>query len=205
MSEKLYLYPTWVRIWHLMNAILCLLLIISGISMQYSNPEYPIIRFDLSVKLHDIGGIILVASYFMFLAGNVLTSNGDQYLFRRKGYFKKLMKQARYYAFGIFGKEDPPFAITSNNKFNPLQRFSYVFIMYLSMPIVIITGLMLLFPDYLLHDLFGTFALHFTDIVHVIIGFIISLFMIVHLYFCTIGKSPLSNFRSIITGYHEKH
>ena len=205
MEEKLYLYPVWVRFWHWANAILCLLLILTGLSMQYSDPEYPIIRFDWAVSIHDISGIILIISYIIFLIGNIFTPNGSQYLFRIRGYFQNVTRQARYYAFGMFKGENPPFEITKNNKFNPLQRFSYVFIMYISMPVIIITGLMLLYPEYLLHDVFGTFALHTTDIIHVVLGFIVSLFFVVHVYFCSIGSRPLSNYRSMFNGYHEKH
>lgn len=205
MEEKLYLYPVWVRFWHWANAILCLLLILTGLSMQYSDPEYPIIRFDWAVSIHDISGIILIISYIIFLLGNIFTPNGSQYLFRIRGYFRNVTRQARYYAFGMFKGEKPPFEITKSNKFNPLQRFSYVFIMYISMPVIIITGLMLLYPEYLLHDVFGTFALHTTDIIHVILGFIVSLFFVVHVYFCSIGSRPLSNYRSMFNGYHEKH
>jgi len=205
MEEKLYLYPVWVRLWHGANAILCLVLIITGVSMQYSDPEYPIIRFDWAVAIHDICGIILTISFIIFLFGNIFTPNGSHYLFRIKGYFRNVTRQARYYAFGMFKGEQPPFEITVKNKFNPLQRFSYVFIMYLSMPIIIITGLMLLYPEYLLHNVFGTFALHSTDIVHVVFGYIVSLFFVVHVYFCSIGSRPLSNFKSMFNGYHEKH
>ena len=205
MEEKLYLYPVWVRLWHWANAILCLLLILTGLSMQYSDPEYPIIRFDWAVSIHDISGIILIISYIIFLIGNIFTPNGSQYLFRIRGYFRNVTRQARYYAFGMFKGENPPFEITKSNKFNPLQRFSYVFIMYISMPVIIITGLMLLYPEYLLHGVFGTFALHTTDIIHVVLGFIVSLFFVVHVYFCSIGSRPLSNYRSMFNGYHEKH
>jgi len=205
MEEKLYLYPVWVRFWHWANAILCLLLILTGLSMQYSDPEYPIIRFDWAVSIHDVSGIILIISYIIFLIGNIFTPNGSQYLFRIRGYFRNVTRQARYYAFGMFKGEKPPFEITKSNKFNPLQRFSYVFIMYISMPVIIITGLMLLYPEYLLHGVFGTFALHTTDIIHVVLGFIVSLFFVVHVYFCSIGSRPLSNYRSMFTGYHEKH
>ena len=205
MEEKLYLYPVWVRLWHWANAILCLLLILTGLSMQYSDPEYPIIRFDWAVSIHDVSGIILIISYIIFLIGNIFTPNGSQYLFRIRGYFRNVTRQARYYAFGMFKGEKPPFEITKSNKFNPLQRFSYVFIMYISMPVIIITGLMLLYPEYLLHGVFGTFALHTTDIIHVVLGFIVSLFFVVHVYFCSIGSRPLSNYRSMFNGYHEKH
>jgi thiosulfate reductase cytochrome b subunit len=205
MTEKVYLYPVWVRLWHWLNAGLCLLLIITGISLQYSDPEYPLIRFDLAVAIHDIAGITLTLSYVFFVFGNLTTSNGRQYLFRIKGYFRNVKKQAAYYAYGIFRGDKPPFEITKDNKFNPLQRFSYVVVMYIFVPVVIITGLMLLFPEFLLHDIFGSRSIHFTDIIHVIIGFLVSLFLIVHIYFCTIGTTPLSNFRSMFNGWHEKH
>jgi thiosulfate reductase cytochrome b subunit len=205
MENKLYLYPVWVRLWHWTNAILCLLLIVTGLSMQYSDPEYPIMRFDWAVSIHDISGIILTLSYIIFLLGNIFTPNGYQYLFRLKGYFKNVSKQFRYYAFGMFKGEKPPFEITEKNKFNPLQRFSYVVIMYLSMPVVIVTGLMLLYPEYFLHDILGNRSIHYTDLVHVVIGFVISLFMVVHVYFCTIGSNPLSNYKSMFNGYHDKH
>jgi len=173
--------------------------------MQYSDPEYPIIRFDYAVLIHDIAGIVLTLSYIFFLLGNIFTSNGNQYLFRLKGYFKNVSKQFRYYAYGMFKGEKPPFEITEKNKFNPLQRFSYVVIMYIATPIVVVTGLMLLYPEYFLHDIFGSRSIHYTDLIHVVVGFIISLFMVIHVYFCTIGLRPWSNFRAMFTGFHEKH
>lgn len=205
MEGKIYLYPVWVRLWHWVNAILCLLLIITGVSMQYSDPQYPFMRFDWAVGIHDITGILLSASYVLFIFGNLFTSNGNQYLFRIKGYFRNVTRQFIYYSVGMFKGENPPFEITVNNKFNPLQRFSYVVIMYITMPVIIITGWILLYPEYLLHNKMGNHAIHFTDIVHVIFGFIVSLFFVIHVYFCTIGHKPWSNFLSMFNGYHEKH
>lgn len=204
MSEKIYLYPIWIRFWHWSNAILCLLLIITGVSMQYSDPAYPLIRFDWAVFLHDISGIILALGYAGFILGNVLTPNGKHYIFR-KGILKNLFTQARYYAFGIFKRESPPFPISEASKFNPLQKFSYIVIMHVVIPLVGISGFMLFFPELIVFDIFGSKALHMTDIVHVIMGFIISIFLVVHIYFCTIGSTPTSNFKGMFTGYHEKH
>ena len=173
--------------------------------MQYSDPDYPIMRFDLAVGIHDVSGILLTISYILFVIGNLITSNGNQYLFRLKGYFKNVSKQFIYYAYGMFKGQKPPFPITKDNKFNPLQRFSYVTLMYISVPIIVITGIMLLYPEFLLVDKMGSRAIHFTDLVHVIFGFVVSLFMVIHVYFCTIGSSPISNFRSMFNGYHEVH
>ncbi|MBN2237191.1 MAG: cytochrome b/b6 domain-containing protein [Bacteroidales bacterium] len=204
MSEKVYLYPVWIRFWHWTNAFLCLLLIVTGISMQYSDPSFPMIRFDWSVSIHNTAGVLLAMSYLFFLLGNMVTSNGKHYVFR-KGILKNLWAQARFYAFGIFKGENPPFPISVESKFNPLQKLSYIVIMHLAIPIVAISGVMLLYPEIIANEFFGSKALHTTDIFHVVMGFTVSLFLIVHLYFCTIGHTPTSNFKGMINGFHEKH
>lgn len=203
--ERLYLYPVWLRLWHLINALLILTLIITGISMQLSTPSVVLVGFNTAVTIHNIAGIVLTVNYLLFFIGNLFTYNGKQYQIEFRGFIKRLITQIKYYTFGIFKGENPPFPITQENKFNPLQRFTYVFIMYLFVPIVFITGWALLYPITIPTTLIGTSGLHLTDLLHIIAGYIISVFMIIHIYFCTIGKTPLSNFKSMIDGYHESH
>ncbi len=203
--STIYHYPVFIRIWHGVNALLFLVLILTGLSMQYSNPDYPFIPFDISVKMHNISGIILSFNYLIFFLGNLFTRNGKHYRLEWKGLGGRLKKQFMYYTVGIFSGEKPPFPIDAERKFNPLQKFSYVLAMYLGVPLLILTGWGLLFPELVIHRMFGTSGILVTDIVHVILGFVLSLFMLVHIYFCTIGLKPISNFRSIITGWHESH
>jgi thiosulfate reductase cytochrome b subunit len=204
-TNKLYLYPVWVRLWHITNALMCLILILSGISMQYSNPEYPFIPFNYAVSMHNISGIILTIAYAMFIVGNWSTSNGKHYRIRIKGLIESLMKQARYYAFGIFKGESAPYPVSKEMKFNPLQKFTYGMTMYIFVPLVFITGWALLFPGMIITNFLGFGGIQLTSLLHVTAGFLISLFLIIHIYFCTIGHSPSSNFKSMIDGYHETH
>lgn len=203
-NQPLYLYPIWIRIWHMTNAILCLILIVTGLSIQFSNPG-TIVKFKAAVSVHNIAGILLTVSYVMFFIGNLFTQNGVHYLIIVKGFLARLMSQMRYYTVGIFRNEQPPFPVTMESKFNPLQQFSYVLVMYLFAPIVILTGLGLLYPNFVVLDIFGVSGLNLTDLLHITAGFLISVFMCIHIYFCTIGKSPVSNFKSMINGYHESH
>ncbi|MCB9016230.1 MAG: cytochrome b/b6 domain-containing protein [Lentimicrobiaceae bacterium] len=205
MSEKLYLYPVWVRLWHALNAILIITLIISGVSMQYSNPDNPFIRFDLAVKLHNISGITLTISYLIFLIGNIITPNGKYYKLSLKGLFNRLMKQFIYYTIGIFKHETPPFPVTKERKFNPLQQFTYVVAMYCLVPVVILTGWAFLYPEVVFAKFLSGNLFKINNIIHVIIGFFLSFFMIIHIYFCTIGATFVSNFKSMINGFHESH
>ncbi len=206
MKNKIYLYPIWVRIWHLINAILIILLTCSGLCLQYASETYTILSFDSAVKIHNVSGIILTANYLFFLFMNRFTSNGMYYQFHLKGILDRVTKQLKYYTIGIFKKEEPHFPISTERKFNPLQKLSYVFVMYIVIPVIIITGIMLFFPDLLLADVLGvTGVLHLTDLLHIALGFFSTIFMLVHIYFCTIGSTPTSNFKSMINGWHEAH
>lgn len=206
MTDKLYLYPIWIRVWHGLNAVLCLILILTGLSLQYSNPDYSFfIRFDLAVSIHNYSGIVLSISYILFFLGNLFQPNGRHYRIKIEGFINRVFIQFKFYAFGIFKGQNPPFPITENSKFNPLQKLTYVILMYFLVPVVIISGLILLYPDSQLSNLFGPESVHLFDLFHLVTGFIICLFMIIHVYFCTIGKSPLSNFKSIVNGWHESH
>ena len=201
-EEKLYLYPVWIRLWHLLNAILCLILIITGISMQFSNPQMPLIHFKVAVSIHNIAGILLTGNYLLFLTGNLITRNGGYYKISFSGLITRLKIQIRYYSLGLFKNESAPFPVTSLSKFNPLQQFTYVGAMYLLVPILILSGLTMLYPEIIPVRILWSSGLHLTDLLHILSGFLVSLFMIVHVYFCTIGRSSWSNFKSMINGYH---
>jgi len=197
----MYHYQIYTRIWHLLNALFFLVLILTGISMQYSDPDSPFMSFSTSIKYHNICGIGLSFNYLLFFIGNRISGNGKHYRIQWRGERKRLLIQARYYMRGYFYKEEPPFPLTVDRKFNPLQAFTYAIAMYAGMPILIITGWGLLFPGIILDEIFAVSGLVIADLIHVIAGFLMSIFMIVHIYLCTLGSDPGSNFRAIVSGW----
>lgn len=206
MSKNFYHYPVWVRLWHFTNAILCLLLIVTGFSMLYSDPDNAlVVRFQRAVAIHNVCGVLLTVSYTAFLFGNLFTSNGKNYLFSLKGLGQRLWKQGYYYSYGYFKGEKAPYPVTSDRKFNPLQQISYAGVMYFVVPMLFVTGWALMFPEFILKKFLGFSGIFLTDQFHVILGFLIVIFLFIHFYVSTMGKSPLSNFRSIITGWQESH
>lgn len=204
-SKRLYLYPFWLRIWHHVNAVLMIILIITGLSMQYSNPEYPVIRFDLAVSWHNLAGIMLTISYFIFLIGVLFTSIGRYYVIKTEGLATSFAKQLRYYLIGVFRGEKNPFQVSEKRKFNPMQLITYNLIMHAITPITFITGWALIYPETIVLNVFGYSGIMLTSLVHTIAGFLISIFLIIHLYVITMGKSTRENLKSIIYGYHETH
>lgn len=204
-ANKIYLYPVWIRIWHASNAILCLLLIFTGISMQYASRDSFLIPFESAVSIHNISGILLTVFYLMFVIGNLTTGNGKYYRQRIAGFSKDLFRQIRYYSYGMFNGESAPFKINESRKFNPMQKLTYISIMYIILPLIFITGWALLFPEFIVTRLFQFGGITLTSLFHAGLGFIVSLFLIIHIYFCTVGHTPTSNFKSMVNGYHETH
>ena len=136
-TKKIYLYPVWIRLWHTINALMIILLILTGISMRYSSPERTLIRFDIAVAIHNVAAIIVTFNYGIFVIGNIITRNGRYYRNWRKNLATSLWKQFIFYAVGIFRKEPHPFPVTEEQKFNPLQKISYAVVMYLCMPLLL--------------------------------------------------------------------
>jgi len=202
----MYLYPKWIRVWHLINAVTFLILIITGLSMQYTDKENAayVVGFAKAVKLHNFAAIVLVLNYIFFVTGNLLTDNGRYYRLGEKGFLSNLRKQLKYYSWGMFNGEKHPFPVTERRKFNPLQKLTYVLAMYLAIPLLIISGIGLLLPEITIKTLFGISGLILTDILHITMGFLLSIFMIIHIYTCTLGTKPTSLFWGMISGYHRE-
>jgi len=204
MSEnKIYFYPVWLRIWHGINALGILILIVTGINMQYSSPKFELMNFNLAVNLHNIAGILITVNYLLFFFGNIITSNKKFYRLKLKGLIKRLNLQIVYYTSGLFKNEQAPFPLSEKRKFNPMQKVAYLFVMYLFVPGLIITGLALLFPETIIENVYSVSGIFLTAVLHASLGFLVSIFLIVHLYVASIGKNPLNNFKSIINGYHD--
>jgi thiosulfate reductase cytochrome b subunit len=200
----MYLYPKWLRAWHVLNALLFLILIVTGLSMQYTDKENAayVVGFSMAVKWHNFAAMALTINYIVFVTGNLFTNNGSYYRISRKDFVSDLISQLKYYSWGMFKGEKHPFPVTEKRKFNPLQKVTYVLAMYLAVPLLIISGFGLLFPEITIKSFFGVSGLILTDILHITMGFFLSIFMIIHIYTCTLGAKPTSLFWGMISGYH---
>jgi thiosulfate reductase cytochrome b subunit len=179
MADKML----WIKIWHWTNGALCVILIITGIHLQYSGLGFTFLPFEASVGLHNLCGGLLVISFVAFVIRNITSRNVKYYKFIKGELLKGVIIQARYYAIGIFKGEKEPFPLDAEREFNPLQKLSYVIIMYICIPIMIITGLAMSFPEMIADRIFGVSGFLLTDILHMIVAFTLSVFLIIHIYF----------------------
>lgn len=197
-EEKVYLYSAAIRTWHWCNAALFLMLLFSGLINHFALTSAS--AMATLVGLHKACGILFIISWVGFLLVNIFGGNGHHYIVKPQGYTDRAMKQVRFYLFGIIKGEDHPFPATQQSKFNPLQQVAYVAVMFGLVPLLIITGLLALYPQLLAGGL--AFLKPWIVIIHFALAIIGLFFVVGHLYLCTTGKTFTQTFKSMFDGYH---
>jgi thiosulfate reductase cytochrome b subunit len=190
--KKFYLYPLWIRLWHWTNALLFIILMISGASLHYGNN---FLAFETAILVHNTAGIMLTIAWLVFFIGNFISDNGKHYRLRFKGMIGRLIKQSHYYAIGIFRGSPHPFHVSADMKFNTLQQLSYIGVMYGLMPILIISGL------FFLGYIGNIWVIAMT---HLVVAYLLILFMVAHIYIITTGETVFTNLRAMLTGWHKE-
>jgi thiosulfate reductase cytochrome b subunit len=203
MIERIYLLPLWIRLWHWSNALLIISLAVTGFSLHFADPKLPLVEFALAARLHQVIGIALVALYAFFVVANLVSGNWWQYVPKPPGILERCWVQGKWYMVGIFRGEPHPYRVSEQTNFNALQALSYWFIMYMIMPLMLLSGLLFLFPEFAPDRVFGFDGLLPVAVVHYITGAIIVMFMIAHIYLGTTGATVTSMFKTMINGWHE--
>lgn len=200
--KKIYLYPFWLRFWHWFNALLFFVLILSGISLHFSDSGSLLVPFDYAIIAHNISGVLVSFIFLLYTILNIVTKNYKHYIPGLKGIFERIYKQAKFYLLGIFLNEPHPFPSSEKEKFNPMQQLAYFGVIFFGMPLIIISGWLLMFPELAPDEIFGMGGVWPMALLHTIVGFFLSLFMIGHIYLGTTGHTVFDLFKSMITGWH---
>jgi len=204
MSEKMYLHPLTERIWHWIHAILIILLIVSGMQIHWPDTLNFFGSFSNAITVHEWSGIFVVLDFLLWLFYNLLSKRVSHYIPRKKDIYPGIPKQARFYAYGIFKNEPHPYSASEDNKFNPLQKIAYFKFMFLMMPLLLISGILYLFPSSFAPFIIIIGGLKVLAVIHFIMAIIFAAFLVAHLYLATTGHTVFADFISMITGYAEK-
>jgi PAS domain S-box-containing protein len=117
---------------------------------------------------------------------------------------KFMTAQINYYIFGIFKGAPHPTHKTAYNKFNPLQRFTYLGLKLIVLPMQVVSGFLYLYymsPNSILNT--GDVSLVAT--IHTLGAFMLITFIIAHVYLTTTGETPLTSIKAMITGWEIVH
>ena len=197
MPERVMIFKRFERFWHWAQALLILVLLMSGFEIHGS---YDLLGFESAVTTHRTAAWSLVTLWIFAIFWHFTTGEWKQYI----PTLKKVDAMVRYYLLGIFIRAPHPFRQTMLRKHNPLQRLAYLFLWVVISPVIWLTGWAYLFyaqwPDWGLDQFLELEKVAFF---HATGAFMMLIFLIAHLYLITTGRTVMAHMRAMITGWEE--
>lgn len=184
-ETKIYLYPKQIRIWHWVNMTTFFVLLVSGLLAWLK-----LIPKELFLGTHLSFAVLFIFSWTYIVAYNAFGNYGSYKI--TKDTFKEVCGQLKYYMYGIFKGEKPPHTPAKDNKFNALQKVSYFFMLYIVMPVFIITGMLERIEA--IHKIMVQTHIYFCTFATV-------LFIIIHVYMVFSGSYLTQKLKAMIDGY----
>jgi len=208
--KKVFLHTLTIRIWHWINALIVIALMITGIQLRAPGIEgiarkmaVWIPEYSMAVLIHKYIGYAMALSFLFWLIYIIASGSFRTHYILRPADLPTLVKQALYYIFGVFQGSENPFTPTAEGKFNPLQKIAYGSVMLVITPLIVVTGI--LFSDIFLFrrviDWLG--GIRLLDALHVLASYLFLLNLIVHLYMCTMGHHIFDHVKAMILGFEE--
>jgi thiosulfate reductase cytochrome b subunit len=197
--EKIYIYKGFERFWHWTQASLILFLALTGFEVHGA---FHVFGFEKAAAFHRTASWLLIGLIILAIFWHITTGEWRQYIPTTK----QLKEQILYYLKGIFKGEPHPTEKTELSKLNPLQRIVYLGFKLVLVPLTILSGIL-----YMLYKTFDQnnlivieeYPLESIAFWHTLGAILLMVFLVVHVYMTTTGKTPTSNIKAMITGYEE--
>ena len=197
--QKVYIYKGFERFWHWSQASLIIFLALTGFEVHGA---YNIFGFEKASEFHRTTSWLLIGLIILAIFWHITTGEWRQYIPTTQ----KLKEQIIYYLSGIFKGGHHPTVKSELSKLNPLQRIVYLGFKLVLVPMTIISGIL-----YMLYKTFDQnnliviedYPLASIAFWHTMGAILLIIFLVVHVYMTTTGKTPTSNIKAMITGYEE--
>jgi thiosulfate reductase cytochrome b subunit len=194
--ERVILYPVFNRLWHWSQALLILLLALTGFEVRGTFHLFGYLR---AVNLHHGLALALLVLVLFAVFWHVTTGEWRQYLPTRAF----LREMLAFYLTGIFRGAPHPVRKARTAKLNPLQRLAYLGFKVLIIPVQVTSGAVYFFYPNLNNAGWSPATLRAAATLHVLGAFGLLAFLIGHVYLTTTGHSPLANLKAMLRGYED--
>ncbi len=201
--KMIYLNPLTVRIWHWIHAIGITTLCITGAQIRF--PEYiSLFSYRTAVLVHDFTGIFVCLDWLLWFIYYVFIDKSLIKLYVPNMYDLKtgIIKQMLFYGFNYFKGGPNPHHCTPENKFNPMQKGAYLMIMLTLVPIILLSGLLLLLITQKWMVFLG--GVKIVIGLHFLVACCFAAFLFVHMYLATLGHTFWAHIITMITGWEEE-
>jgi thiosulfate reductase cytochrome b subunit len=202
--QRIYVHPLPVRLWHWLNAVGFVLMILTGLQIRYFS-VVEVMSLTSAVHLHNWTGFVLIANFFVWLLYYLFSDRIRVYHpeLSPKKHFQSVVWQAHFYGYGIFKGDPNPFHVTIYRKFNPLQSMLYQIIMMLVVPFQFYNGILLYDAKYFSAQINFFGGLRVVDTLHVLLFIFFVSFLVIHIYLGALGHTPSAHYKAMFTGYEE--
>ena len=195
--KKIYLYTRFERFWHWIQAVLIIILIITGFEIHGT---YRLFGFEQALELHNFFGLTWLVLFGFSVFWLFTTGEWRQYVPTTK----KLIDVVSYYLVGIFQGKPHPVQRSTDAKHNPLQRLTYLGLASVLLPVQMLLGLLnYTYNDWAEWGLDGYLDLGFIAAAHTVLAFLILVFLVFHTYIITTGHTVTTHLRAMISGWEE--
>jgi len=205
-KHKIYLQPTPVRIWHWLNAFGIITLTATGAQIRF--PEFISLfgSYKSAILLHNTAGLVVAASFslWFFYYGLVARNMRKVYVPTKEDLQVGILRQAKFYFLTYFLGWKNPHHPTPENKFNPMQKSAYLAIMFVLMPLVALTGILLTNVSPLREFVILVGGLKILDAAHYLLACCLIAFLFTHVYLATLGKTAMAYIKPMWTGWEEE-
>ena len=203
--DKVYLQPTPVRIWHWLNAFGIITLTVTGAQIRF--PEYVTLftSYKSVILLHNTAGLVVAASFslWFFYYGLVARNMRKIYVPTKDDLSVGLIRQAKFYLLTYFLGWPNPHHATPDDKFNPMQKSAYMAIMFVLMPLVALSGILLTNVSPVREVVILVGGLKLLVALHFLMACCLVAFLFTHVYLATLGKTPMAYIKPMWTGWEE--
>jgi len=205
-NEMVYVTPMPVRIWHWLNAFGIVTLCVTGLQIRF--PDYINIfgAYKAAIRLHNTAGSVVSVSYLLWLAYYMIVARSliKLYVPTIEDLKSGIFRQAYFYFLTYFLGKPNPHHSSPDNKFNPMQKAAYLVIMFILLPLVIVSGFLLMYVAPLREIMLLLGGIKTLVGTHFLLACCFTAFLFVHIYLATLGHTPLAHFKQMWNGWEEE-
>ena len=199
-TRRIELYALFERIWHWMQALTIILLLLTGIEVHGG---MHLLGFRRAVVLHEALALFTIANAFLALFYNLATGAIRQFIPKPTDFFSLAIAQTTYYLRGIFHGEPHPFERHPAQKLNVLQQMTYLVVLNVVLPVQVATGALMWRSDFFARAVRALGGLGTIAAVHVACAWAFAAFVVMHIYLATTGPTPTALIKAMVVGWEE--
>lgn len=201
-KKTVFLYTITERVWHWLQALLIILLLLTGFAMHFPD-HFSVWPFRSAVIWHQYLGFIFAIIASLAFLYHIMTLRIKGFIPESKELKSGLIENVKFYVSGIFRGKPHPFEKTPEKKLAPIQKITYIILLNILIPAQIITGVLMWgaskWPEYFYY----AGGLYILGPIHTFLAYAFFGFLIIHVYMITTGEKPGTYLKAMVTGYED--